>query len=102
MKKWLQRFWPWRKIAELEKALGECNQHIIAANDRYHNAYSDGFRHHLQNWIAQGNIHYGCQPFSDSQNKLMISLYERGHTFREALEYLRVAEGRELYKRFSN
>jgi len=38
-KKFLLLFWPWSKIDELERALTAQNQMLIAANDRYNNAW---------------------------------------------------------------
>lgn len=95
-KKFLLLFWPWSKIDELERALTAQNQMLIAANDRYNNAYRDGFTHHLQQWMANANRYYGPEPFRDGQKQLMIDLYNRGMTIKEALDHLRVAEGRDI------
>ena len=66
-KKFLLLFWPCSKIDELERALTAQNQMLIAANDRYNNAYRDGFTHHLQQWMANANVFYGPEPFRDGQ-----------------------------------
>jgi hypothetical protein len=94
LKKFLLLFCPWSKIDELERALTAQNTAMIAANDRYNNAYSNGFTHHLQIWMATANRYYGSKMFRDGQKTLMIDLYNKGMTWREALEYLRIAEGR--------
>jgi hypothetical protein len=98
MKAWLNKFlllfWPWSKIDELERALTAQNQMLIAANDRYNGAYRDGFTHHLQQWMANANRFYGPEPFRDGQKSVMIDLYNRGLTIKEALEMLYVTEAR--------
>ena len=96
--KWLRKslllFWPWSKIDKLERALAHENGQLITALDRYNGAYRDGFTHHLQRWMATANVYYGPEPFSDQQKQAMINFYNQGYTGREALELLRVAEGR--------
>ena len=96
MKAWLNkfklRFWPWSKIDELEKALAAQNQMLIASHDRYNNAYREGFTHHLQQWMANANRYYGPDPFRDGQKSVMIDLYNRGLTIKEALDHLRISE----------
>ena len=98
MRKWLQSFlllfWPWSKIDKLERGLAATNKEIIAAMDRYNSAYRDGFTHHLQKWMANVNVYYGPEPFTDHQKSAMIDIYNRGYTSREALDMLRLAEGR--------
>jgi hypothetical protein len=98
MKAWLHNFlllfWPWSKIEKLEKALAYENRQLIAALDRYNSAYRDGFTHHLQTWMANANVYYGPEPFTDSQRSAMIDIYNRGYTSKEALDMLRLAEGR--------
>jgi hypothetical protein len=73
---------------------------LIAANDRYNNAYRDGFTHHLQQWMANANVFYGPEPFRDGQKKLMINLYNRGMAVNEAIDNLRLAEGRGQFKKW--
>ena len=92
--KFLLRFWPWSKIDELERALAAQNQMLISSHDRYNNAYRDGFTHHLQQWMANANRLYGWEPFRDGQKTVMIDMYNRGKTVREALEGLYLTEGR--------
>jgi hypothetical protein len=100
-KKFLLLFWPWSKIDELQRALTAQNQMLIASNDRYNNAYRDGFTHHLQQWMANANAFYGSEPFRDGQKSAMIDLYNRGKTIREALEGLYLTEGRGDFKKWT-
>lgn len=99
MTKWFNKllllFWPWSEIDDLEKALMSQNKMLIAATDRYDSAYRDGFTHHLQRWMANANMFYGLDPFSDHQKQCMIDMYNRGMTSQEALQMLRTAEGRD-------
>lgn len=107
MKNWLKKFcllfWPWSKIDEIEKALAKQNDMLIAANDRYNNAYRDGYTHHLQQWMAQTNVQWGSAPFSDDEKTLLIHLYNKGFAWKDALERLAIAQAREgKWRQFTN
>lgn len=99
MKKWVRklllRCWPWDKIDRLERALASQNKTLIAASDRYNSAYRDGFTHHLERWLANANMFYGPNPFTDGQKQCMIEMYNRGMTSHEGLDVLRMSEGRD-------
>jgi hypothetical protein len=98
MKAWLTKFllcfWPWSKIDELERALTSQNQMLINASARYDHAYRDGFTYHLQTWMANANRYYGPELFRDGQKSVMIDLYNRGMSIKEALEMLMVSEAK--------
>lgn len=94
MKNWLHKFllhfWPWREIDYLERSLVHAEKRVGEAYERGH---VDGVRWHLERWMMASNMYYGPESFRDRQEKLMIRLYEDGLTYRQAIEYLKVAEG---------
>jgi hypothetical protein len=91
LNKFLLRFWPWKEIHRLEQSLDEAKNDTIVAYDR---GYNSGVRWHLENWMKQSNMYYGPEPFRDGQETLMMRLYQDGLTYRQALDHLRLAEGR--------
>jgi hypothetical protein len=93
-KKFLLLFWPWSKIDELERMLAELHGMLDRAHDRYWEANRLAFNQHLQKWMANANVYYGPDPFNEGQTKYMIELYNRGMTAREAIDSIRIAEGR--------
>jgi endonuclease YncB( thermonuclease family) len=93
-KKFLLLFWPWSRIDELEKMLAELHGMLDRAHQRYWEAERLAFNQHLQIWMANANMLYGPEPFRDGQKKVMIDLYNRGMTAREAIDSIRIAEGR--------
>jgi hypothetical protein len=92
--KLLLRFWPWKDIDRLEKSLAQVRKDVVYAYERGH--YS-GVRWHLEQWMKQSNMYYGNECFNDGQEKLMMRLYQDGLTYREALDHLRLAEGRDIF-----
>ncbi len=96
MKKWLRKvliaLWPWSRIATLRRELKDARDASIHS---YEAGYNAGINWHLHNWMANANIYYGPEPFRDGQMQLMMRLYQDGFTFYEALQRLRIAEGRD-------
>lgn len=79
--------WPWSTISRLQEDLDKTSGYVRSMMDR------DSAHH--SHWLTVANSMWGVEPFTWQQIEYLNSMYRGGYGWRQALDYMVIAEARE-------
>ena len=81
---WCEHVWPWSEIDRLKWNLATANSQI--------SSYINRDSSHHQSWLSAANQMWGPKPFTEGEISILDSMYYRGYGWRNALDYLVIAQ----------